>query len=309
MDNYISRHDVSLFGKWSVNVVHTALQCIGDKYKYKFVTLLLNPHPGNKNNRFIIGDTFRKLSKSVDGFKWDTYFPCNNSDFGTLKSFISWLEKSNKPQLNKRKRKRKQILAENTSYNNHHNKHSVIQKLVKIHAIYTSFSQQEQQQMLQLGLEQECDNFMKLIDAIVSAHKDKDVNYNQDTEPPKKRRKFLSMPVNDENNYHYNQSTDTTTSVPMPSLPSLQVPSHSATPCVNNPITSGYNNNSQQAANVRTNYNNMNHGNMGLILHQSPHSQPSMSAMPPANPDPNFINNNVSQSKEHVHMPSIEGSW
>ena len=97
-DNYISRHDISLFKQWSVTVVHTALENIDNiTLRYKFVIHLLRPHPNDGNKRFIVGKTFKKLSKDTDGFKWCRYIPCDNFNFhqkDALKSFIGWLEKN-----------------------------------------------------------------------------------------------------------------------------------------------------------------------------------------------------------------------
>lgn len=95
-DNYISRHDITVFSRWSINVVRAALDNISDlKSQYKFTIRLLSPNPSNNNKRFILSKTFKMLSKDVDGFKWKQYFPCNGFNFkqkDALKLFISWLE-------------------------------------------------------------------------------------------------------------------------------------------------------------------------------------------------------------------------
>ena len=104
-DNYISRHDISLFKKWSVDMVHTGLQNIVDTAsQYRFIIDLLAPNSNDGNKRFIVSKTFEKLSTTVDGFNWPRYFQsCHNFNFNqkdSMKLFIQWLEtNSNKSNV------------------------------------------------------------------------------------------------------------------------------------------------------------------------------------------------------------------
>lgn len=144
-DNYISRHDVSLFKKWSVNVVHVTLMQIDDiESRLKFVIHLLRPHRNDNNKRFILGKTFKKLSKDADGLKWCEYFSCSNFKFDqkdALQLFTKWLEgelmKLNKNPINSNKRKRKRIKIEDDD-----------DKINKIKQILSTLNPKEQQSVI-----------------------------------------------------------------------------------------------------------------------------------------------------------------
>ena len=226
-DNYISRHDISLFKKWSVNVVHTALMQISDNSsRHKFVIYLLRPHPNDNNKRFILAKTFRKLSKDADGLKWNDYFECGDFIFDqkdALKLFIEKLEEESmklQRRENQNKRKRKRIKIEDDDDNQRISQHSTKThfvtefdlKMTKIKQILSTLNHQERKQAL-----------MELL---------MDMTAKQQNGTPSKRRR-ISSNCNDtigakqslSGEDVYNTSTESTTS--SMSLPSPQSFTHS----------------------------------------------------------------------------------
>ena len=145
-DNYISRHDISLFKQWSVRLIHNILSKIKDNnIKYAFMIHLLSPHPNNGFKRFVIDKTFRKISTDVDGLKWSNYFPCDDFNFkqrNSLPKFVNLLQKMSTNQ--KKNRKRKWTTMENTIVD----EKSYECKMQKIREIFSTLNKIQQQQLL-----------------------------------------------------------------------------------------------------------------------------------------------------------------
>ena len=146
-DNYISRHDISLFKKWSVKLIQNILSKIrhDDNLKYTFIIHLLTTHPNNENHRFVLGKTFRAISMGVDGVKWINHFQCNDFNFKekvSLQKFVNLLQQKLRNQKKNRKRKFKQM--ENATVD----EKSYECKMQKIHEIFLTLNQLEQQKLL-----------------------------------------------------------------------------------------------------------------------------------------------------------------
>ena len=102
-DNYVSRHDIAIFGKWYIEMVHYALRHFQSEtcLKYVFLYSLFTPNKNNNHKRFILDNSFWNLSKDGNsGFKWKTFgihlnFKSSkkNDRKDMLSSFVKLLEK------------------------------------------------------------------------------------------------------------------------------------------------------------------------------------------------------------------------